>query len=120
MVFYEAPHKLMRTLVDMLESFGDRRISISRELTKIYEETLRFTLSEAIQHFKDNPPRGEFVLVIEGVLDQPAPEVGLDDAIAAAAVYIDAGLSVKDAVKKAAEESGVPKNALYNAVIKKA
>ena len=118
MVFYEAPHKLMRTLADMLEEFGDRRISISRELTKIYEETLRFTFSEAIAHFSENPPRGEFVLVVDGLSDPPAPETGLDDAVAAALAYAGSGLTVKDAVKKAAGETGVPKNILYNAVIK--
>jgi len=118
MVFYEAPHKLIRTLRDMLDTFGDRRISISRELTKIYEETLRLSLSEAVAHFDERPPRGEFVLIIEGAQDSPAPEFGLDDAIAAAKVYVSDGLSVKDAAKKAAEEFGVPKNALYSAIIK--
>ena len=119
MVFYEAPHKLMRTLGDMLEVFGDRRISISRELTKIYEETLRFTLSEAIAHFSEFPPRGEFVLVVDGMRDSPAPEAGLDGAIDAALAYVESGLTVKDAVKKAAGEAGAPKNALYNAVVKR-
>jgi len=118
MVFYEAPHKLVRTLGDMLEVFGDRRISISRELTKVFEETLRFTLSEAVAHFKERAPRGEFVLVLEGATDSPAPAPALDDAVSAAADYIDNGSSVKDAVKKAAEETGVPKNVLYNAVVK--
>ena len=118
MIFYEAPHKLSRTLNDMLEAFGDRRISISRELTKIYEETIRFTLSEAIAHYSQLPPRGEFVLVIEGAKPPPAPVIEIDGAIASAKTYIDQGMSVKDAVKKAAEEASVPKNTLYNAVIK--
>jgi len=117
MVFYEAPHKLLRTLNDMLEVFGDRRVSISRELTKVFEETLRLTLTEAIAHFTGRPPRGEFVLVIEGAPPPPAREEGLEDAIAAASGYISGGSSVKDAVKKAADETGVPKNALYNAMI---
>jgi len=118
MVFYEAPHKLMRTLVDMLEVLGDRRVSISRELTKVYEETLRFTLSEAVAHFGEHPPRGEFVLVVEGMADPPAPDICLDDAVAAALAYVGSGLTVKDAVKKAAGETGAPKNTLYNAVVK--
>jgi len=117
MVFYEAPHKLRRTLNDMLDVFGDRRVSISRELTKVFEETLRLTLAEAIAHFTARPPRGEFVLVIEGASPPPVREVGLEDAIAAASGYISDGSSVKDAVKKAADETGVPKNALYNAII---
>ena len=118
MVFYEAPHKLLRTLSDMLEVFGDRRISVSRELTKIYEETLRLTLSEAISHFSERPPRGEFVLIIEGARDSLDADKGLDEAIVAANIYISEGFSVKDAVKKAADEIGVPKNTLYNATIK--
>ena len=119
MVFYEAPHKLMRTLADMLNVFGDRRVSISRELTKIHEETLRLTLSQAVAHFEAKPPRGEFCIVIEGVLHTPDPEIGLDDAVAAARGYIENGLSVKDAAKKAAEETGASKNAIYNAVGKR-
>jgi 16S rRNA (cytidine1402-2'-O)-methyltransferase len=118
MVFYEAPHKLIRTLNDMLAVFGDRRVSISRELTKIYEETLRFTLSEAICHFGSKPPRGEFVLIVEGQEASPNPEELPEEAIAAAVRYINSGQSLKDAVKTAAEEYSVSKNALYNAVIR--
>jgi len=119
MIFYEAPHKLLRTLKDMLEVFGDRRISISRELTKLFEETLRSTLSESVAHFTEVPPRGEFVLVLEGETSSPDREAGLNDAIAEALSLINAGSSVKDAVKKAAGETGVPKNTLYNAIIGK-
>ena len=119
-VFYEAPHKLNRTLRDILETLGDRNISISRELTKIYEETLRFKLSEAIEHFEKKTPRGEFVLVIEGAnVNEREKEFDLSDAIAAANENIESGLSVKDSVKAAAEKTGVSKNTLYNAMIKK-
>ena len=118
MVFYEAPHKLLRTLGDMLLVFGDRRIAISRELTKLYEETIRCRISEAIHHFEETPPRGEFVLVIEGAADDPQKEASLDEAAAVARRLIDDGLSAKDAVKKTADAMGVPKNALYNAVLK--
>jgi 16S rRNA (cytidine1402-2'-O)-methyltransferase len=118
MIFYEAPHKLMRTLNDMLNAFGDRRISISRELTKLFEETLRFTLSEAVKHFEEKPPRGEFVLIIEGTQKSPVSVLRIDDAVSMARAHIESGLSVKDAVKIAAEQTGVSKNTLYNAVIK--
>ena len=118
MIFYEAPHKLMRTLSDMLDAFGDRRVCISRELTKIYEETLRVSLSEAIEHFTSRPPRGEFVLIVEGRQPTPSAGVCLDEAIAAAERYVESGMTAKDATKKAAQETGVPKNALYNAVSK--
>ena len=114
MVFYEAPHKLIRTLTDMLTVFGDRRVSISRELTKIFEETLRLNLSDAVSHFEQTPPRGEFTLVIEGAADTPACDFRLEDAVKAVMVYTENGLSVKDAVKKAAFDTGVPKNLLYS------
>ena len=118
MIFYEAPHKLMRTLNDMLSAFGDRRVSISRELTKLFEETRRFTLAEAVKHFEEHPPRGEFVLIIEGIQKAPAPVLQIDDAVSMARTQIENGLSVKDAVKIVAEQTGIPKNTLYNAVIK--
>ena len=119
MVFFEAPHKLVRTLNDMLEVLGDRRVSISRELTKIFEETLRFTLSEAVGHFEQIPPRGEFVLVVEGAGEIGAvdSEALLAQAVAAVNALTGNGMSIKDAIKKAAQEQSVPKNALYNAVI---
>lgn len=116
MVFYEAPHKLLRTLGDMLEVFGDRHISISREITKLYEQTLRTTLSGAIAHFTDNPPRGEFVLVVEGAADTPSSGEGTDSfdkGTRLAKTLIDGGMPVSEAVKKAACETGCSKNELY-------
>jgi 16S rRNA (cytidine1402-2'-O)-methyltransferase len=117
MVFYEAPHKLVRTLTDMLKVFGDRRVSISREMTKIYEETLRMSLSEAIAHFENVSPRGEFVIVIEGKIIQETPDDKLNEGVTAAIDLIEKGLSVRDAVKRAAREVGCSKNALYERVI---
>ena len=119
MVFYEAPHKLVRTLDDMLASFGDRRVAISREITKIYEETLRCSLSGAAAHYKTNPPRGEFVIVVEGVQKIEEPGPSLEDAVEAAQAQIALGDSIKDAVRKVSAESGIPKNSLYKAVISK-
>lgn len=67
LVFYESPHKLLKTLTQFVEYFGeDRQISVSRELTKMYEETLRGTISEVLVHFESHPPKGELVLVVEG------------------------------------------------------
>ena len=117
MVFYEAPHKLIRTLKDLNISFGDRRISISREMTKIYEETLRFTISEAITYFEDKPPRGEFVLVVKGADSTHDTAEKLDEGIKSAEALVKNGMSVKDAVKKAADETGCSKNALYKSII---
>ena len=120
MVFYEAPHKLTRTLRDMLSAFGDRRVSISRELTKLYEETMRYTLTEAASHFERTPPRGEFVLVVEGAPTVNASSAQeLEQAAESARAYISDGLTAKDAVRKASKEMGISKNALYSEVIKK-
>mgnify|MGYP001561803582 FL=1 len=67
MIFYESPHKLLKTLKDFCNSFGpERKVSISRELTKIYEETIRLSLEDAIKLFTEKPPKGEFVIIVEG------------------------------------------------------
>ena len=119
MIFYEAPHKLIRTLTDMLSVWGDRNASISREMTKIHEETLRAPLSEMLAHFEKVPPRGEFVLVVEGAKRADSEALSLEDGLALAEAYIKSGMSIKDAAKKCAEETGIPKNAIYTAIIKK-
>jgi len=118
MIFYEAPHKLLPTLRDMLSVFGDRRIAICRELTKLHEETIRTTLSAAVEMYTANPPRGEFVLVIEGAQEQEAPELTFEDAIAKLQKYREGGMTLKAASKICAEETGFSKNALYDAALK--
>lgn len=114
MIFYEAPHKLSATLCDMARAFGDRRISIVRELTKIHEEVIRTTLVEAAERFNETPPKGELVLVIEGA---PEPvreaEYALEDAVDLARDYMEEGLSASDAAKKAAAETGYKKGEIY-------
>lgn len=71
MVFYESPHKLLKTLKDFSNSFGqERKVAISRELTKIYEETIRLSLENAVKLFTEKPPKGEFVIIIEGYKKQ--------------------------------------------------
>jgi len=117
MVFYEAPHKLLATLRDMLEAFGDRRVAVCRELTKLHEQTLRTTLSGALEHFTQTPPRGEFVLVVEGAPEESPSEKTLEDALSLARALREEGLSLKDAAKQAAKETGYPKNALYAALL---
>ena len=116
MVFYEAPHKLVRTLTDMIKAFGDRRISISREMTKIYEETLRMTISESIAHFENVSPRGEFVIVVEGKSIQTTPDDKLNEGTIIATDLIEKGLSLRDAVKRAAIEVGCSRNLLYKSL----
>lgn len=115
-IFYEAPHKLKKTLSDIYESFGERRISISRELTKVYEEIRHTTLKEAIEYFETNEPRGEFVLVIEGKEkiqgDELLNNLPLKEHIN---YYINQGMQKKDALKSVAKDRGVSKRDVYNA-----
>ena len=118
MIFYEAPHKLLSTLEDMAGVFGpDRPISLCRELTKLHEEVVRTTLGEAVELYRQAPPRGEFVLVLAGA--EPAPSVAASPADAAArvAALVDSGMSRKDAIKQAAKELNLPKNAVYEAAL---
>lgn len=119
MIFYEAPHKLMRTLEDMKNTFGaDRKISLCRELTKIHEQTIRTTLGEAVEYFTATPPKGEFVLVIEGAPEQEN-ELTAEDALGLVQRYIAEGLSRKAACKKAAAETGLSSKQLYDSSLDK-
>ena len=119
MIFYEAPHKLKGTLKDLAGAFGeDRKISLCRELTKLHEEVLRMTLSEACAYYDAQEPRGEYVLVLEG-----APEVAEEALTEEAALLmvqerIDKGMSRKDAVKEVSKLTGFPKNSLYEAALR--
>ncbi|NLM83822.1 MAG: 16S rRNA (cytidine(1402)-2'-O)-methyltransferase [Clostridiales bacterium] len=117
MVFYEAPHKLLATLRDMLETFGDRRVAVCREITKLHEETLYTTLSGALEHFQQTPPRGEFVLVVEGAPEDKAPPGTLEGAVQRALELREQGMPLKDAARQAAAETGFPKNAIYAAAV---
>ena len=122
MIFYEAPHKLCATLRDLAEAFGgERRISLSRELTKLHEETLRMTLAEAIAYFDQTPPRGEFVLIVEGAPDEPETAQDEQERLAAAAAAVRRrmaeGQTQKDAVKAVSAAAGIKKNALYRYVL---
>ena len=115
MIFYEAPHKLQNTLKDLAETFGpDRPISLCRELTKLHEEVFRTTIQGAMDRYAETPPKGEFVLVVAGAQKEAAPEVTLENALARMAALMEQGLSRKDAARQAAQETGFPKNELYN------
>ena len=116
MIFYEAPHKLLATLESMAEVFGtDRSISLCRELTKLHEEVIRTTLGGAIALYSDQPPKGEFVLVVAGAEPEIKESATLDDAVARVSELMAEGLSRKDAVKQAAKELDLPKNQVYDA-----
>lgn len=117
MIFYEAPHKLRATLADLCAAFGaDRRLSLSRELTKLHEETRRTTLGDAAEYYETNSPRGEFVLIVEGKAEQPAQEdddIRMQLALDEVLQRVSAGETLKDAVKFSSAARGVKKNALY-------
>ena len=115
MIFYEAPHRLGQTLEALAAAFGGgRRISLCRELTKLYEEYTRTTLAGALELLQTAPPRGAYVLVVEGAQPvQNAPD--LSAAVAQMQALMRDGLSRKAAAKHVAEQSGIKKNELYEA-----
>ena len=113
MVFYEAPHKLLSTLEDLLAALGDRRLTLARELTKLLEEVRCTTLAEAVEWYTANPPRGEFVLVVEGAPEEEKTEQSPEDALALARRYVAEGASASEAAKRAAAETGRRKGEIY-------
>ncbi len=118
MVFYEAPHKLVATLEDMAAVFGaDRPISLCRELTKLHEEVFRTTLGQAIAHYNENPPKGEFVLVVAGAIPIEKEMPTATDAAERVQQLMAEGLSRKDAIKQTAKELDLPKNVVYDAAL---
>ena len=118
MIFYEAPHKLVSTLEDMAATFGeDRPISLCRELTKLHEEVVRTTLGEAVAKYRENPPKGEFVLVLAGAAPKEAPMATTDNIADHLSKLIESGMSRKDAIRQTAEDLNLPKNTVYNTAL---
>ena len=117
MIFYEAPHKLRTTLHDLADAFGrERRVALCRELTKLYEEGNRTTLGQAAARYADADsaaPRGEFVLVIEGAPDAPAPAATPAQALALAQALMAKGESASAAARQAAQQTGCKKSDIY-------
>jgi len=124
MVFYEAPHKLIHTLKDLRDLLGNRRIVIARELTKKFEEVWRTTLDEAVARYENEPPKGEFVIVLEGADERGLyeeeikswEEVSIEEHVR---MYMDSGLDRKEAMKKVAEDRGISKRDVYNNLLGK-
>ena len=115
MVFYEAPHKLEDTMEDFVAVFGaERRIALCRELTKLHEEVVRTTVGQALADCATRPPRGEYVLVVEGAPEAPAQEADPQAALERVAQLRGEGLSLKEACAKAGEEFGMKKRQLYD------
>ena len=119
LVFYEAPHKLRNTLDDFLKFFGDRKISLCRELTKVYEEVLRMNISEAISYYESKNPKGEYVLVVEGAPEKKAmADLDLNQAVMLVRELINDGMKSSEACKKIAKETEFSKSILYAELIK--
>ena len=118
LIFYEAPHRLLSTLTFLLDSFGDRNIAACRELTKIHEEIVRGKVSEVIEHFKINSPRGEFVLVLDGLSEEEIERenraswegLSIEEHIIK---YMEDGFSKKDSIKMVAKDRKLQKNEVY-------
>ena len=120
MIFYEAPHKLAATLQDLSDAFGpDRPVTLCRELTKLHEEVRRTTLGEAAGYYRENAPKGEFVLVVRGAEHQEEQEATLEDGLLLVARLQGEGISLRDAVKRAARELGLSRNQLYSLAVEK-
>lgn len=123
LIFYEAPHKLLRTLNDMSKVFGDRKIALVREITKIHEEVKRTTLFEAVKFYTENPPKGEFVLVIEGksyeeLSEEKAEEFENISVTEQINALICEGIDKKDAIKQVAVLRNMKKRDVYNEYVK--
>lgn len=123
MIFYEAPHKLKSTLADMRDAFGaERRISLCRELTKLNEEVIRTTLGDAVLTYSQKEPRGEYVLVLDGI---DAEDLASDEENTLLSLspsehvehYVTLGLSKMDAIKAAARDRKIPKSEMYKLLL---
>lgn len=118
MIFYEAPHKLPNTLKDLYAYFGERKLTIVREITKIHEEVIRTDTKSALHTYADNPLKGEIVLVLEGKAEEAEEQMTLEQAVNLAQSYIEEGQKISDAAKKAATVSGLKKNEIYRELTK--
>ena len=118
MVFYEAPHKLLNTLTDMLKVFGDREIALVKEITKLYETAERTTLSAAVEKFAEQKPLGEFVLIVEGAKPEDKSELTLEEAALYAKNLMAGGMPASLAAKNVARETGFKKGDIYSLITK--
>lgn len=122
MIIYEAPHHLLKTLGDLLEALGNRRLTICRELTKKHETTFLTTLVEAIDFYTANEPKGECVMVIEGKSFNEITEEDREEWLKMTVeehmrIYLDRGLDKKEAMKAVAKDRGVTKQEIYKQLL---
>lgn len=123
-ILYEAPHKLLYTLQDLREILGDRRITLARELTKKFEEINRTTLDEALSVYNEKPPRGEYVVILEGVSetklkDEARAEWSKMTLQQHLDIYLKNGLDKKEAIKRIASDRGMNRRDVYSELIEK-
>lgn len=114
MIFYEAPHRIEKCLKDCMEVFGDRKMTLARELTKMHEEFLRGTISEILDVVDEL--RGEMVIVMDGNHEDKTKAIDMNTIIEMVNASVENGMSTKDAVKDAAKKTGISKNRIYDAV----
>lgn len=117
-IFYEAPHRLEEMLADLLAVLGDRMISVSRELTKRYEETRRGRIRDLLVHFSAEKPRGEFVITVSGSEAIASSTISEDDILHLLDQLITGGLSRRTAVEQVSEEYRLPKNQVYEIALR--
>lgn len=117
LIFYEAPHKLLSTLRDMLTVFGDRKVALVKELTKVHENAEITTLALAVEKYSETAPKGEFVIILEGADEQKAEEYTVEKATEIAKKFMADGMSPTAAAKEAATISGIRKSDIYRSII---
>ena len=117
MILYEAPHKLLATLEDLVETLGDREISIVRELTKIHEEVIRTTLHAAVERYSQEAPKGEIVLILKGAEDSKEEALTLEQAVEWAKRLIEEGKSPSEAAKTVAQQTEFHKGEIYRELV---
>jgi 16S rRNA (cytidine1402-2'-O)-methyltransferase len=117
MIFYEAPHKIIKAVEDMLEILGDRHAVITRELTKIHEEAIRGTLSEILKRLNEGSIKGEFTVIVHGASTEPLKQ-DIDPGEYLKNLMLHRGLSKKEAIAATAEELGLPKKEVYKESLK--
>ncbi|WMJ85369.1 16S rRNA (cytidine(1402)-2'-O)-methyltransferase [Anaerocolumna sp. MB42-C2] len=121
-ILYEAPHRLVKTLKELLEALGERRMTLVRELTKRYETAFQTTLSEATLYYSEQEPKGECVILIEGKLQKDIEKEGQDKWMALSIqehmdIYLDKGMDKKEAMKAVSVDRGVPKREIYQMLL---
>lgn len=119
MVFYEAPHKLQKTLRDMKRVLGERNIALVRELTKIHEEVIRTTFTDAIRMAKEKEPKGEYVLIVEGAVPAPQEDMTFEEAVQLARGLMEKGFSASEAASSAAKSGDFKKGDIYKEMMTK-